>query len=729
MIVKDKPPDWFNVEYSKSLHLPDLNNYTKEDININFGKKIYNDTFNEHYKFNNNDEIKNTFNFIHLEDNSDKIKNKLIEEKNKILKKTKDEKTIKSINSKFTNKINNIKTVTICHKFRIYPDENQKNIINEWFCEALEIYNKCVDIHNRDFTYFNKGYMSAKIEIFNLMNRNFKCPYDSRTNVIAKFCSNLKSAKTNYNNGNIEKFIMKPQNNLTAQNLYIPKSSINNKTFFPTHLGIIRGVHEYFTNNNINIDNICDSFIRYDKIHKKYYFIVPYCRNMKNIIDRKKVVNIDPGKSTPFTYFSQDGFGCLGKNIRKKILEEQKYIKKNQSILSKNINKDGNKLKNKNYIKRKIQKHYDNIKNYVKEFHNKVALYLVKNYDIILIPEFKTKSMILNNDSYKWEINMNPNISIDKEELAKIMKEKDITNINEMLNLFSKIEKKAINVEVKDKPEIEQLTIKCLEENIKKSKDDNFINMTKDLIDIKRLHRNFTEKYNDVNNKIKQKIREIEKKKIKNIENIARTIISNNEKQFSETINSINKEMFNFLSKELNYCEDEIKKYFDTITKEQEEKLKKEEREKNVKKLIELLKENEQKDEIKEEIEKIKKEKSDNRKQLFKLLKEKYGEEVMKMYRKKINKRSVLNKRVKFVLQMLSHYSFRQHLKNKCLEYGCHLEIVTEEYTSKTCTNCGTIGNNFTKRVKCCTNCHYKIDRDINGARNILIKNLDKIIC
>ena len=77
---------------------------------------------------------------------------------------------------------------------------------------------------------------------------------------------------------------------------------------------------------------------------------------------------------------------------------------------------------------------------------------------------------------------------------------------------------------------------------------------------------------------------------------------------------------------------------------------------------------------------------------------------------------------------MLSHYKFRQHLKNKCIEYGCELIIVTEEYTSKTCTKCGKIGDNYNNRIKTCAHCGYKINRDIGGGRNISIKNLEKII-
>ena len=50
--------------------------------------------------------------------------------------------------------------------------------------------------------------------------------------------------------------------------------------------------------------------------------------------------------------------------------------------------------------------------------------------------------------------------------------------------------------------------------------------------------------------------------------------------------------------------------------------------------------------------------------------------------------------------------------------------IVTEEYTSKTCTRCGGISDKYNRRRKECEYCKYKIDRDINGSRNILIKNL-----
>ena len=70
------------------------------------------------------------------------------------------------------------------------------------------------------------------------------------------------------------------------------------------------------------------------------------------------------------------------------------------------------------------------------------------------------------------------------------------------------------------------------------------------------------------------------------------------------------------------------------------------------------------------------------------------------------------------------HFTFRSLLIAKGIQTGTKVVIGTEEYTSKTCTNCLKInydlGSNKTFR---CPNCSLVIDRDINGARNILLKN------
>lgn len=70
-----------------------------------------------------------------------------------------------------------------------------------------------------------------------------------------------------------------------------------------------------------------------------------------------------------------------------------------------------------------------------------------------------------------------------------------------------------------------------------------------------------------------------------------------------------------------------------------------------------------------------------------------------------------------------SHYKFLHQLKSKAREYGTLILSPSEAYTSKTCSRCGEIVSIGTKKkLKC--KCGVVIDRDYNGARNILFRAL-----
>lgn len=84
-----------------------------------------------------------------------------------------------------------------------------------------------------------------------------------------------------------------------------------------------------------------------------------------------------------------------------------------------------------------------------------------------------------------------------------------------------------------------------------------------------------------------------------------------------------------------------------------------------------------------------------------------------------------INKSTAWKMLTWSHYSFRMRLINKAKEYpGVRVVTVTEEYTSKTCTRCGKINMKLggSKEFKCNNGCGMVLDRDFNGARNILLK-------
>jgi transposase len=70
------------------------------------------------------------------------------------------------------------------------------------------------------------------------------------------------------------------------------------------------------------------------------------------------------------------------------------------------------------------------------------------------------------------------------------------------------------------------------------------------------------------------------------------------------------------------------------------------------------------------------------------------------------------------------HYTFLQRLKHKCRERNVGLMIVDEDYTSKTCGSCGTLVNVGSSETFSCNTCSFITDRDVNGARNILLKHM-----
>ena len=72
-----------------------------------------------------------------------------------------------------------------------------------------------------------------------------------------------------------------------------------------------------------------------------------------------------------------------------------------------------------------------------------------------------------------------------------------------------------------------------------------------------------------------------------------------------------------------------------------------------------------------------------------------------------------------------SHYKFAQHLTQMAERKNCLVVRCNESYTSKTCPECGTIHEKLgsSKYFKC-PSCNYHSDRDLNGARNIMIRAL-----
>ncbi|MCP4105271.1 MAG: transposase [Desulfobacteraceae bacterium] len=84
--------------------------------------------------------------------------------------------------------------------------------------------------------------------------------------------------------------------------------------------------------------------------------------------------------------------------------------------------------------------------------------------------------------------------------------------------------------------------------------------------------------------------------------------------------------------------------------------------------------------------------------------------------------RRITTKTVRSMLG-LAHYKFKETMRWMCRKYGKTLVDVNEAYTSKTMSWCGKIKENL-GGSKTISDGKIKVDRDINAARNILLKSL-----
>lgn len=83
-------------------------------------------------------------------------------------------------------------------------------------------------------------------------------------------------------------------------------------------------------------------------------------------------------------------------------------------------------------------------------------------------------------------------------------------------------------------------------------------------------------------------------------------------------------------------------------------------------------------------------------------------------------KNSILNQN----FNDLKFYKFKERLLFKAIIHNRKIYVINESYTSKCCSNCGCINNPGSSKTYNCLKCNSSYDRDINAAKNILIKGI-----
>ncbi len=72
-----------------------------------------------------------------------------------------------------------------------------------------------------------------------------------------------------------------------------------------------------------------------------------------------------------------------------------------------------------------------------------------------------------------------------------------------------------------------------------------------------------------------------------------------------------------------------------------------------------------------------------------------------------------------------AHYRFKEYLHFKAREYKRNVFAVSEVCTTKTCSRCGYLKHDVGRsEVYECDSCGLRADRDMNAAKNILVRNI-----
>jgi len=279
-------------------------------------------------------------------------------------------------------------------KYIIYPNNEQKNILNKWYHSVISIYN----ITNN---YLKSYYQSnKKIESFYNVRKNLKSETDklvSSTQInkhildySIKHCIEMyKSAISNLKNKNIRHFDIKDLS--YSKNRFNMVLEPNN--FSKVKNGFcISQLKEMKYDRPLNKIIEHNSILQYNKNSNKYYLIIPIDSRLNITLNREEKCGIDLGVRTFATIYSKNEAIEVGTNLTPKIDLYNKKIDKLKSQLDYNcINKERyNKL---------VYKLRNKMRNRIDDLHKKLSVFLSKKFDIINIGKISTKSIISNENT------------------------------------------------------------------------------------------------------------------------------------------------------------------------------------------------------------------------------------------------------------------------------------------------------------------------------------------
>ena len=262
-------------------------------------------------------------------------------------------------------------------------------MFKQWFGISRKFYNEAVNHYNdKDKTTIN--WMEVAKQLTHSLTEDYikSVPYQIKK-IAVKDC--YQSYLTNCRKTKKSKipFKLKYRTRKSPdQSCYIPKSALKENGIYYKISGKLKYSEKEWLNSEWGD---CRLIKEYDR----WYIVIPIKVNSNKLSISENqwngdVVAIDPGIRSFLTIFSENGhYGQIGEGSFNKILNLQ--IKIDKLISLKERLKDKNK---KRCIKRSIGRIRHKIRDLVDELHWKSINYLVRNYNVIILPSFEVSDMI-----------------------------------------------------------------------------------------------------------------------------------------------------------------------------------------------------------------------------------------------------------------------------------------------------------------------------------------------
>jgi putative transposase len=188
------------------------------------------------------------------------------------------------------------------------------------------------------------------------------------------------TVKANKGSGHFPSFRFRSRKDM-EQSIFIPKTAISNK-----------GVYSSITGKGLRFAEPLPELIMDSRLiwrAGKYYLATPFRQQRVPFGENQaRVVAIDPGVRTFATFYSDVSCGEIGSGDFSRIQRLAFYMDDLISRMAK-ANKQEKKA-----MRKALATMQDKIKNLIDELHHKAALFLVTNFDCILLPHFETSQMV-----------------------------------------------------------------------------------------------------------------------------------------------------------------------------------------------------------------------------------------------------------------------------------------------------------------------------------------------